>query len=75
MELTPLKKVVYEKIVVIWGGGAGIISHFQLNSNKLSTEKMATNITNIMVGDWVKVKLLSSFNTIRKQFIYVDILE
>lgn len=36
---------------------------------------MATNITNIMVGDWVKVKLLSSFNTIRKQFIYADILK
>lgn len=38
LELTPLKKLVYEKIVVILGGGAGINSHFQFNSNKLSAE-------------------------------------
>lgn len=47
-----------------------------IQTNYLLNERMATNIINIMVGGWVQVKLLSSFNTIiRKQLIYVDILE
>lgn len=38
LELTPLKKLVYEKIVVILGGGLVLVSIHTFNSNKLSTE-------------------------------------